>query len=104
MAFKQRFNNGKYHSEAKGRPQPRFYSLRFPSLKICHNKKREIMERVLNIKTNNYLGKKVKVAGWVNSVRSHGKIIFVDLRDRSGILCLIMKKFTKKQKNFGRNG
>jgi len=44
------------------------------------------MERVFNVNTKNYVGKKVRVCGWINSKRSHGKIIFVDLRDKSGIL------------------
>lgn len=42
--------------------------------------------RILNIETTKYIGEKVKVAGWVQTVRSHGKIIFIDLRDRSGLL------------------
>lgn len=47
------------------------------------------MRRILNIETIKYLGKKVRVCGWVNSLRSHGKIIFIDLRDRSGILQVV---------------
>ena len=47
------------------------------------------MERVINTETTKYLGREVKVNGWVNSIRSHGKIIFIDLRDRSGILQLV---------------
>ncbi len=44
------------------------------------------MERTLAIETINKIGKKVKLAGWVNSIRDHGKITFIDLRDRSGII------------------
>ena len=50
------------------------------------------MKRILNKDTIKYTGKKVKVAGWVNSIRSHGKIVFIDLRDVSGILQLVCKQ------------
>ena len=43
------------------------------------------MERILNKETIKYSGKQVKVCGWVNTRRDHGKIIFIDLRDRSGL-------------------
>jgi len=43
--------------------------------------------------TKNCVNQKVKVCGWVNTVRSHGKILFIDLRDRSGILQIV---FTPK--------
>ena len=35
------------------------------------------------------VGEKVKVAGFVQSVRSHGKIAFVDVVDRSGVLQVV---------------
>ena len=53
------------------------------------------MKRILNLETTKYLGKKVKVCGWVQTIRSHGKILFIDLRDRSGVLQLV---FTPENK------
>ncbi len=47
------------------------------------------MERIFIEKTPDYEGKSVKVSGWVHSRRDHGKIIFIDLRDRSGILQVV---------------
>ncbi|MDO8530487.1 MAG: aspartate--tRNA ligase [bacterium] len=44
------------------------------------------MKRILIEETIGRAGEKVMVAGWVNVRRAHGKIVFIDLRDKSGIL------------------
>ncbi len=44
------------------------------------------MKRILIEETISQAGQKVTVAGWVNVRRAHGKIVFIDLRDKSGIL------------------
>ena len=38
------------------------------------------------------IGEKVTVMGWVQKSRNKGGIIFVDLRDRSGILQVIIEE------------
>lgn len=35
------------------------------------------------------LGQKITIQGWVNSVRSYGKLVFADIRDRSGIIQVV---------------
>lgn len=46
------------------------------------------MKRALAEETLKQIGQDVTVAGWVNSRRDHGGVIFIDLRDHSGIIQL----------------
>lgn len=48
------------------------------------------MKKFEVLDSKNKIGEKIELFGWVNSLREHGKIIFFDLRDRSGLIqCVI---------------
>ncbi|MDE6739195.1 MAG: hypothetical protein K2K07_08875, partial [Lachnospiraceae bacterium] len=36
------------------------------------------------------IGKEIRVAGWVENIRDHGGVSFVDLRDMYGVLQVVM--------------
>ncbi|MFW6283052.1 MAG: aspartate--tRNA ligase [Minisyncoccales bacterium] len=54
------------------------------------------MKKISIEETINHKNKKVTVAGWVHSRRDHGKIIFIDLRDRTGIIQVLFNHENKE--------
>ena len=42
-----------------------------------------------------YVGKEIRLAGWVNSIRNLGGLLFITLRDETGIVQLISEEVDK---------
>lgn len=53
-------------------------------------------QRVLASECTKFLGKDVKINGWVAKIRDHGSLVFLDLRDWSGIIQLVLDKKDSK--------
>lgn len=50
------------------------------------------MPRTLAQDTVKKIGQTIKLSGWVKTIRAHGKIVFFDLRDRSGLIQVVGTK------------
>ncbi len=46
-------------------------------------------QRIPISETQNKVGERVVVSGWVHRIRDHSKVLFVDLRDRTGLLQVV---------------
>ena len=53
------------------------------------------MKRLLIVETIEKVGEQVKLAGWVHKRRDHGQIIFIDLRDQSGLVQIVFSPENK---------
>jgi len=56
------------------------------------------MKRTLALDTIKHVNKPVLLKGWVNSIRNHGQITFFDLRDRSGLVQVVIENLKQELK------
>jgi aspartyl-tRNA synthetase len=54
------------------------------------------MKRTLSLETLSKIGEKISLSGWVNSRRDHGGVIFIDLRDHTGLIQLAVHPENKE--------
>ena len=57
--------------------------------------------RTMMIETKGLVGEEVVVSGWVHNRRDMGKIVFLDLRDRSGLLQTVCVPSELSEKSAG---
>lgn len=50
------------------------------------------MQRTLILDCSSKIGEKVKICGWVQVRRDHGKILFLDVTDRSGLIQVVVSR------------
>ena len=53
--------------------------------------------RVLSNDAPQKIGKEIKLQGWIRLRRDHGKLIFLDLRDRTGLIQLVVNPKTSQK-------
>lgn len=60
------------------------------------------MKRTIIADTPKYVGEDVMLYGWVDNIRDHGQVIFMDLRDASGLIQTVVNNPSEEIKKIGR--
>lgn len=68
------------------------YQIIFGLVNVQIGRYNESMKRTLTSQTVEKIGEEVLLNGWINGRRDHGKIMFLDLRDRTGLVQLVSNK------------
>jgi len=57
----------------------------------------DVSGRILSSEVSDFIGKTVKLKGWVRIRRDHGKLIFFDLRDKNGLIQVVANSNTSPE-------
>ncbi len=60
------------------------------NLEVLSDTHKPLSKRVLTTKCLTLVNKEVKLNGWVAKIRNHGSLVFIDLRDWSGTIQLVL--------------
>lgn len=55
------------------------------------------LKRIYSSEASKYAGEIIKLKGWVNIRRDHGKLIFVDLRDKEGLIQVVINPHVSEE-------
>ena len=55
------------------------------------NKANIYRNRTLNQINESDVSKEIRIAGWVENIRDHGGVSFIDLRDQYGVMQVVMR-------------
>src|SRR5689334_17464659 len=56
------------------------------------------MQRILARQVSQYVGKQIRVRGWINTTRAFGKLISLILRVRSGFVQIVVESEEEREK------
>ena len=56
-----------------------------------------LRDTYIGLVDDSFIGKHVKLAGWIDSIRDHGGVLFIDLRDKEGKLQAVLEESGDKE-------
>lgn len=51
---------------------------------------KQMLKRIFTSEVSEFVGEEVKLKGWIRLRRDHGKLIFLDMRDKNGIIQIVV--------------